>query len=77
MFQLAELEGCKKDLSKERDKLSRELDKARKESLKAQTKADRKAKKDAEKVKKKELLDTGVTSPEATGIQKVSEYTSI
>jgi len=59
------------------DKLSRELDKAQKESLKAQTKADRKAKKDAEKVKKKELSDTGVTSPEATGIQKVSKHTSI
>ena len=67
LFQLAKLECHNKELSKERDKLLTEYDKTRKKLANAQTKADRKAKKDAAK-----LSDMGVTSPEPTGMYKVS-----
>ena len=76
MFQLAELEGHNKELSKEKDKLCKELDKTRKDLVKAQAKVDRKAMKDAEKAMKKELSDSpgGATSPEPTGMHTVSNH---
>ena len=73
LFQLAELEGRNKELSKEKDKLLRQLDETNKE-LAEETKAEaEKSKVDAEKVKteaKKKQSDKGVTSPEPTELSK-------
>ena len=71
MFQVAELEGRNRELSKERDELFREYDKTRKELATAQAKADRKTKKDAEKAMKKRLPDTHITCTDQTGMYKV------
>jgi len=80
LFQLAELEGRNKELSKERDRLFRELDKTRKDLVKAKAKADtEKPKKDAEKGKKdakRKQSDKGATSPEPSETSKALEGTT-
>lgn len=76
LFQLAELEGRNKELSKQRDKLFRELDKARKELMKTKTKANtEKPKKELEKGRKeakRKPPNQGSTSPSGAS-EKVAE----
>jgi len=80
LFQLAELEGRNKELSKERDRLFRELDKTRKDLVKAKAKVDtEKPKKDVEKGKKdakRKQSDKGATYPEPSETSKALEGTT-
>ena len=80
LFQLAELEGRNKELSKERDRLFREFDKTRKDLVKAKAKVDtEKPKKDAEKGKKdtkRKQSNKGTTSPEPSETSKALEGTT-
>lgn len=77
LFQLAELVGRNKELSKEKDKLCRELDKTRKELLKTKTKANtEKPKKELEKGRKeakRKPPNEGSTSPSGASKEKVAE----